>query len=737
MKNIYKILIISLFITFFIAEKSYSQDLKYKDIYEVILTGDKEKSYTLLLAYQKQDPDFANTYFQLGIIAHEWAKSYNPFTDYFFTKLFIYNTKLYYNLARHSMKNESKSNYKYYKNVTIPIENKKLQENDINNYIDKQTADIAFYEINVNKIIKYYNKTVENYNFCVNTFKQINTDYSIIKNIYLSEDVDFISNLNKLEVHFDSTLFYFAEYKLAIKEYPIKNYNQNYKLKKIVTYRLDGLTNSNFLDNNIIIWDYKSWVANTSKISKTAISNNKNDIDLTHKKIEQKLTQLSANKYSNDIPTFKVDDKFKFKIGKYDHNSLLVRLFEYQESKVNFLIMLHKKINKPKDTIIYTNKKLAQYYKGITEIKLKADSLNLSFEKEIKPIQVQKYQKYYMQNYNGMKGLKAYSFQQELFLNTMLQTAFANYKNKIKANEKRKNINYKTLNFSNNQIIFTENKIDFDNAQAKIYYAVKYKKAADNSVYFTGYTKTKNNKIESFIGKANSEGKVQFLKLIAKNDSSKSCGFAISIYDKGAFVITTLDNNKSSRKNIISTISDKGKIINEKEINISSTPRYMAYDEINNTMIMSFKGDRFIENININQTQITINYNLATQEPIFVSNTVLKGTLCDIVKMDSNIFVFNNFKTYLTDEYDEITAKAQTNVFLNIINSKGKIIQQKNYFNTKSFYANSAIKINSNTINLIGYYNKKAALLQETDKAKFHYSIINSKGKETFNNWHN
>ncbi len=80
--------------------------IKYNDVYDIVLNGEREEAYAQLLAYQKQDPDFANTYFQLGLIADYWARNYDPLTEYEYVKTFIYDTKLYYGLAKLKLKDE-------------------------------------------------------------------------------------------------------------------------------------------------------------------------------------------------------------------------------------------------------------------------------------------------------------------------------------------------------------------------------------------------------------------------------------------------------------------------------------------------------------------------------------------------------------------------------------------------------------------------------------------------------
>ncbi len=731
-----KKLIILLIISFSITFSSKSQEIKYKDVYDLVLSGDKEKSYTMLLAYQKQDPNFANTYFQMGLITMDWQKSYNPFTDYYFVKLFIYNTKLYFNLARHTMQEESKSNYKYYENAGIIPAKGKLADTDINNFIDKKVAETANFEIHINKIINSYNKTVESYNKCIAIFKEINSEFAIIKNIYLNENKDFIDKIDALEIYYDSTLIYFDKYKIALKEYPIGNYHQEYKLRKIVTYRLDGLTSANFLENDINLWDYKTWVKEVKQTMNTTIRANKTDIDKTYSDIKNKIDQFTEEKYSDEIPVFTVDKKIIYKIGKYDNNSLLVRLFNYFEAKVNLMILERKTINNPLDKTFVNDKKIAQFYKSILDQKQFADSLNKEFETEIKPEQIRKYQNFYLTYFEGMTGLKQFSFQQELFLNTEIEKAFSNYLKKIVSQsyfdkekitfDSLKNIN---INFNNP---FPE-EIKTNN-----FYVTNYLKTDKNNILYTGFYKNTNEKMQSFFGKANENGKNKFLTKLSKSDTSNVSGMLILPIETGFYILQTSQSDKNLT-NILTKTDLKGILISEQKININLTPKYAQYDDIANSMIIVFEQNINKLNLNEENKQIIYSINLNDNTINYKTEINLKGEFFGLIKVEKNIFIFNNFNDY-TDIKGKTIKTIQenaTNIFLSILDETGKITEQKNYLSDTPFFGIKAIKINSKTINIIGCNSILQKLTsQQKMKQKPFYSIIDEKGNEIFNNRH-
>ena len=281
---------------------AYGQkNLKYKDVYKAIMEKEKEEIYSLLLVYQKQDPYFANVYFQLGIISQYWSKDYDALTNLKEVEFFIYNTGLYFGLADSKIETkEIRKNDKYYRNINRLNAFEKLEVEEVKAFINEQIVANAEYKKNVYVVTDLFNASINHYNKCINIFKNINKKNNKIKDIYMTGGPDFIKQLNELESSFDSTIYYLQNYQTAIKNYPIKEYNQKYKLLPIETYRLHGLTGSDFLKDEIPIWDYSTSVKNVRKVLDSDINS-----------IRKEITKADNLLNNNKIGTLKCNDRHK------------------------------------------------------------------------------------------------------------------------------------------------------------------------------------------------------------------------------------------------------------------------------------------------------------------------------------------------------------------------------------------------------------------------------------------
>lgn len=728
------IIILSIFISY---NGFARKTLKYDDIYEVVLSGDKDKAYTLLLAYQRQDPDFANTYFQLALIARDWTKEFNPFTEFQYVKLFIYNTKLYFGLAKLKLKEEKKKNRDLYENAGIIPLGKKLKISDIDLYIDAQMDSIKTFEENILKIINNFNKSSDSYNECVNIFMNINTKYSKIKNIYLDNNEMLLNNLNSLELKFDSTLIYFSNYKKAIKEYPIKGYNQEYKLKKIITYRLNGLTSSNFLKNKFFLWDYKTWVEQVKKTKSERIKSNRLDIVSLETLMKNKIRILEKDIYSDNYKPYKLNEKFVYKIEKYDNNSLLIKLFKLNEAKINYFTFFRKQINNPNKFKDFSLKKSSEFCYNLYLKKILADSLNNEFKKNIKPNEVLKYKKFYMSSYNGVQGLKDYSLRQDMFFKARQKDANEVLKDKLYYNSyilPKDSLVYRDKTINTKKVFPT-----FPNFENDTYNICNFKKRPDNSICISGFYKTKAGRIQGFFAFSDNKNNILKLHKSKSSDTSKIVNLFVEEYADGVFSIET--SVGSGIKNTLIKYNNSGKIISKTVLPFSKIPRFMKYDDINNSMIIAFYGtnldevadadneqDLYIINFDDNTQNITIKYKA-------------KAYIFDVIKLNNKVLLFSNFVNYTNENGNIINSKAgstgKTTNLLIIEIENGQIKKQIAFKNKTPFFGKKAIKINSNLINILGfkttYKNKDYSSL----KNKYLYSLlIDANLKEVKSAWH-
>ncbi len=729
------IIIISLSIL--ISTQSFAKKpLKYDDIYEVVLSGDKDKAYTLLLAFQKQEPEFANTYFQLALIARDWSKEFNPFTEFSYTKQFIYNTKLYFGLAKLKLKEEKKKNRDLYENAGIIPLGKKLKIEDIELFIDAEIKSIKIYEKNITKIINNFNQSSDSYNKCVDVFMDINTEYNKIKNIYLASDKATLQKLNDLEMYYDSTLIYFKNYKSAIKEYPIEGYDQEYQLKQIITYRLNGLTNSNFLNNNFFLWDYKTWVNKVKKTKGERIKSNRQDIGSIKTTMENKLKFLDKDNYSDKFKPYKLDEKFVYKIEKYDNNSLLIKLFKLNEAKINYYTYFRKSINNPKTLSDFSLDKSAAYCYFLSEKKTYSDSINKDFNESIKANEILKYKNFYMSSYNGVQGLKDYSLRQDLFFKAREKEAEKLLKNRLYKFSyfiPTDSLNYRKK-LIKSKIIFP----NFNSAENDSYNICNYKNS-NNKLSVAGYYKTKTGKIYGF--SAISENSKDILKInkSQRSETSNITNLLVENFSLGMFTIET--SIGSEIKNTLIKYNNKGKLLKKTVLPFSKIPRYMTYDDINNSMIIVFYGTKIDATADADNEQIVYHLNFEDEQETYIIKSKAKAYVFDIIKLNNRILIFSNFVSYTGTDNNIINSKAgilskETNLLVTVI-SNGKIEKQVPFTNKQAFFGKKAIKINSNLINILGfkttYENKNFVNLKNKD---LYNLLINSELENVNSAWH-
>ncbi len=710
--------------------------LKYEDIYKVILSGDDDKAYTLLTAYQKQNPNFANTYFQLGIIAKKWAKGFNPFTEFGYTKLFIYNTKLYFNLAQLKMEKEKNKNRSYYKNAPIIPKGKKLSIDDINSYIDSQVKDIKDYENNIVKIVNYYNKSSDSYNECVSIFMEINSENTKIKTIYLSEDSQLLLKMQTLETDFDSTLIYFQRYKTALKKFPIRNYNQEYRLKDIITYRLDGLTYSDFLQNDIVLWNYKKWVQDVRKMKETMVKNNRTAVKNQNNEINAKINALLSGEYSDGYRKFKLDQKFIYKIEKLDNNSLLLKLFKLNETKVNFLTEFKKEINNPVGITRSPILKRAQFCYNLIKEKEIADSINEVFVNAIQPDQIKKYINFYMSEYGGLKGLKEYSFRQNLFFDAKTDDALLNLK---------KHLFYSNYKIDTDSLIYKEKLISVkivnpaENIPGiNVYRITGFNETKDNQLWFHGYYKLNDTLTDGFIGYSKDKKHVDFIKTSQIKNSLQTYNLVSASFEDGCWVISTAFGNEITNRLI--KYDNTGKIQFSKELPYHSVPRLLKYDDINNVLLIVFNG-KTLDKIPSDSEQVIYHYNPDDQLQTYEIKMTAKATIFDMIRVNNKILLFSNFINYDDLSGNIIHSKAgtgnnNTNILVTII-SNGMVKKQIPFFNTKPFFGVRVLKINSNTLNILGYKSELITTdFNSLTLKELYYELIDAQAKEIYSAWH-
>ncbi len=719
MKSIW-IIVLSLMLSF---QLTAQRQLKYSRVHEVVLQNNLDKSYSLLLAFQKQDPKFANAYFQLALIAEYWAKDYDPLTEPRLVRFFADKTRLYYGLCELKLKEESKGNREYYENAGIIPADKKLTLEEVNVFVTKKADEMVEYEKNINEITSYFEKTVEYYNQCVSNFKEINNDYTNIKNIYLSEDPELIVKLNTISTAFDSSLYYFQKYRAVLDRFPIKNYNQHYTLKSIETYRLDGLTQTNFLKNDIVIWDYSAWVKNVKETMSKNVSTNKTDLQTVFSEMESKLKALEKESYSDGFSPYNLDEKFVYKIEKFDPQSLLTALFRYREAQIELQTLFRTRANQPKSTYKVSLKSHTEFVQKYLKKQAETDSLLNLTESRISAKNIQKYQKFYLQTFNGLTGLKDYIPRQKIFLKNNQDLVFERYRNRVY--DTRYPIVPKHITFKHKtELLIPEPK---DGTTENGSYLTVFEKNATG--YFIGGYKLKSGIRTAFFAIADSLGTVSSL-------TAGKIGVVTAVSENENQAVFCTQTSDAPASITLTKLSSDGKQTDYFTLETGLKCTALLYDALNDETMMVLseqtENESNIQNFEVYRIKTT-----DTTLPLPVKLAV-QGTVFDLYKSDDDIFVYFNCKSYIGTDEKLYLAEAERNILSVEIDAESKVAEFKLFSSTDSVIGFKAVKISSNNIAVSGvvslpeakpnaYQSKPLFLLQIDMSKNIKYSSLTDK----------
>jgi len=730
-----KILILFIIPFLFVQNINAQKELKYKDIYNFVLQTDTILSYEKLKLYQQQDPFHANSYYQLGLIAQAWSKKYDPFTQPSDVRYFTYHTKVYFGLAKQYLDDkEIRKNSDYYQAIQLAEGEKISLEKAIADIGSRMKLNTEFAQ-KFEEIYRLFNKSADLYNHCVELFLEINRNNTNEKELLLTATPQINEKINELSVSYDSTLFYLSAFVTSLHNYPLKSYKQSYSIKPIETYRLEGLTYSNFLENEITLWDFKQWIDNFNKLTRTDISKMRNSIDSTYNTLQQVITDFkTSTTYSDSIAAVKVNPQVLFKIGKYDFNSVIINYFNYLESKANYLRFTKKvdnntAINQPIDL-----KKKAYFYSKMLQYKQIADSLASVAQKNISFRSINKYNEFITKNFNGEEGFKSNIINDAAENESIFDASLSNYAQFVtKAN---------TQNQTDTALIFGKHSISLkiDNSKSNLAESETTTECISqvkNETYISGKVIIAS-KEKAFVCQV-VDSKIKWFKTFENELSSSNSGVLVEGNSNGCFLIVTSVEAGICLNKIVQ-LSNAGQKVNEFVLLENKYPRYINFDDINEKILIAYYGNTQQAGAKEISDLLVASYNTElkiTSSWAKPASIKINGNFVDIIQINENIYVFSNFHEYLNINSESMfvpdrTSINQLNGLLTVISKEGVVTKMLPFLSNNYYYLTNIVKIDNNLINLVG--TKEVKENQNGENKQLKYMLLNENGELIYSN---
>jgi len=725
-KGVRLILVLILSIIWGTTKMAFSQEIRYDDLYERLSTLNPNQAYTQLLAFQQQNPFFSNTYIQLGNVCEQKLKEIDPLRDFEQANYWSNNAVLFYNLFTVYLKDgDVRRNREYYANLLTPQSGKKIEQEDAVAFLQKRLSYCKSYKDTVALIYSALEKSKGYYNTCVQIFNDINVDYRNLNEALLKADTDFLKLLDSLNIQYSNSIDTFKVYQSLISKFPVGNYKQQYAVKPIETFRLDGITNSDFLVNNFFVWDYGKWVAKfKDTYGKDIVPLRKEiasiqDLFLSNRRKLGLVDTLSPNERFKSF-----DEFFLFRLGKYDNNSIVRNLFEYHNTYQDLLISSKSSLNNPADSSsVMMNRKLRYYHRLSVEHKNVVSSLG-NLVANIDSEKVLNHKDFFIKYYNGFDGLKGFVKSENDLVVALMSDNFLRLKSYLNKEQLQKSsfgyaVGRQRVPLQPN-FAFVGDKTN----EPFVVYNVSYLKG--NPQYVSGYLNKPTKKPIAFVAKVDSSKAVEWVREVGlPNMENGDCAKLVDGFDNGSVALV---NAKTTAGNINTyvRVDSKSGVTFKKTIEETSSPCFLQFDEITQNAILGFgEPTEWADNIfnSISLTQVD-----SAGNAIWKAVIPATGNLVDVVNSEGKVLAFVNYQSYTDDKLGVVANSS--GVFAHLIavinSSDGRVEKLIPVKSVNSYSISKVFSISSNEINLIG---------QSASSEKLVYLIVNNKGDVIYSNF--
>ncbi|MFT6960313.1 MAG: hypothetical protein ACJAWV_000010 [Flammeovirgaceae bacterium] len=728
---------------------SAQKSLKYKDIFEILQNGTPIEGFQALKEFQEQNPKGEpNVYYQLGKTCQKFMREYDALKETGDVAFFSRHAKIYFELCNANLtKDGFNSTRPYYEDIKPQEGKNKIQLEDITAEIKNRLEDVILFRENHAKMVEHFNGMLENYNVCLEVFMEINQKNAKLKDLHLTSDVSFLKRLDILQNRYSSAISHYASYKEVIDNYSIGDYHQEADIRPIETYRLQGLNPSNFLKNEVEVWNFGKWVSDFRQKQSEEIIPLRNEIVATNQKLNASIRELrSSTSYSDDFAFYKVPNAVLFKIGKYHYQSPIVDLFNFKESQARLFTWSREEVNNPSKEVLESVK--GKFLLKLIALKKEADSLNLVAKKSFSISDFEKYPDFLKKEFTDLAGLQSYLQQEEKESDKVLANAIQQWKPWLLLAEKQATLpdtatlRRKSIPVFRNQDEINWNNLSlnkFDTAQSNQYYISSVSTQSNKYFWVSGFYKKLGKVPYPVVAKIYDADTAKYIEKLLefphRDTISKSFPF-VERMNNGAILLKT--DLLDTLQHTLVQVDSLGKIIQTDSVkDIHDVPVLMQYDELNEQVLLGFKG-KADDYTYAEYEPFTLKLQSKLGKEIWQTSFDLKGEVVEVLKSNRQWLVLGNYSEIEIENENGVVAfapKNQTGTFIAFISEKGELEKMMTYPKESGISLFRGIKLDSENIILLGIKTSglvKSAVYQSDES--LYFGLVDSEGNLVFEN---
>lgn len=209
-----------------------------------------------MLAYQRFHPEHAPIYYRLAEEVYELLPTKDALHNYDERAELLYKARLFYGNCLHFLDGKMPRGETF---PTITPVGKRVEYSDVDAYMRARLDTVNRWRAETDTLHDRFYRMVDCYESCRQLFLQFMEKYPSEKLAHLcftDEDRTSLLRLDTLTRQLEQDKKLFME---ALNVSPVPYYNPQFRPVDILVYRLDGVTSSDFLANDIPMWNYAGW----------------------------------------------------------------------------------------------------------------------------------------------------------------------------------------------------------------------------------------------------------------------------------------------------------------------------------------------------------------------------------------------------------------------------------------------------------------------------------------------
>ena len=273
-----------------------------------------------MLAYQRYHPEQAPIYYRMAETVYTLLPTKDALHDYEERAELLYRGRLFYGNCLHFLGGHMPRGESF---PTITPAGKKLEYTDVEAYMRARLDTVSRWRAETDTLHDRFYRMVDRYESCRQLFLAFMEKYPSEKLAHLCFTEDDRANLQTLS---DLTKQLEQDKKLfmeALNISPVPYYNPHFRKVDILVYRLDGVTSSDFLANDIPMWNYADWTGSFLKVQQQTYQK-------FMRELVQEYTMLDAGFErfrQGQIVQLEVDPLLPNRIDRYDYHSPIGTFF--------------------------------------------------------------------------------------------------------------------------------------------------------------------------------------------------------------------------------------------------------------------------------------------------------------------------------------------------------------------------------------------------------------------------